>query len=91
MNSFDSLPLTRGRIEWAISQTRSMTQASKMIGCCFTTFKKYALQYDLWKPNQSGRGIPKRRRLKMKIDSPVDFDKERWEEVLKVMNGLGSV
>ena len=83
MNNFDSPPLSRGRIKWAISQTRSMTQASKMIGCCFTTFKKYALQYDLWKPNQSGRGIPKRR--SMKEGTKIDFDLDSWINTTREM------
>ena len=59
-NPFQSKPLSEGRIKWAIKQSRSMTQASKIVGCSYTTFKKYAKLYGLWNPNQEGRGIPKR-------------------------------
>ena len=41
-NPFHSRPLSEGRIRWAIEQSKSMTQASKIIGCSYTTFKKYA-------------------------------------------------
>ena len=81
MSSFDSLPLQRGRIVWAIKQSKSMTQASKIVGCSYDTFKKYAKLYDLWEPNQCGKGIPKRRRIKLK--NPIDFDLESWDKALK--------
>ena len=84
MSSFDSLPISRGRIVWAIQQTKSMTQASKIIGCCYDTFKKYAKLYDLWEPNQCGRGIPKRRKLK--FNTPIDFDLERWDDAMREIN-----
>jgi len=84
MNPFDTLPLSEGRIKWAISQSKSMTQASKIVGCCYTTFKKYAQLYDLWNPNQCGKGIPKRRTLKN--TSNISFDNESWERALKELN-----
>ena len=62
MSSFDSLPLQRGRIVWAIKQSKSMTQASKIVGCSYDTFKKYAKQYDLFEQNknQEGRGMTRK-------------------------------
>ena len=84
MNPFETLPLTEGRIRWAIKQSKSMTQASKIIGCSFTTFKKYAKLYNLWNPNQAGRGIPKKRI--MKNTSEINFDNESWERALKELN-----
>ena len=80
-NPFQSQPLTEGRIKWAVSQSKSMTQASKIIGCSYTTFKKYAKLYGLWNPNQEGRGIPKRKRVR--LNSPIDFDLESWESSLR--------
>ena len=76
-NPFQSKPLSEGRIRWAIQQSRSMTQASKIVGCSYTTFKKYGL----WNPNQEGRGIPKRRTFKIKGD--IDFDLDSWNQALK--------
>ena len=80
-NPFHSRPLSEGRIRWAIEQSKSMTQASKIIGCSYTTFKKYAKLYNLWTPNQPGRGIPKRKRIR--LDSPIEFDLKSWEDALK--------
>ena len=78
---FETQPLHEGRIKWAISQSMRMTQASKIIGCSYTTFKKYAKLFGLWSPNQEGRGIPKRKRIKIK--SEIDFDLESWNNALK--------
>ena len=80
-NPFQSKPLPEGRIRWAIQQSLSMTQASKIVGCSYTTFKKYAKLYGLWNPNQEGRGIPKRKTIKIKGE--IDFDMDRWNQVLK--------
>lgn len=80
-NPFQSKPLSEGRIKWAIKQSRSMTQASKIVGCSYTTFKKYAKLYGLWNPNQEGKGIPKRRTIRLKTE--IDFDLESWNQSLK--------
>jgi len=46
--------LSKDRIQWAINETRSMKQASLLLNVAYNTFKKYAVQYDLWQPNPSG-------------------------------------
>ena len=51
------LNLTPQRIEWAIKSTQSMGQAAQYLNTSFKTFKKYALQYNLWKPAESSKGI----------------------------------
>tara|TARA_R110000744_G_scaffold172642_1_gene291347 strand:+ start:151 stop:495 length:345 start_codon:yes stop_codon:yes gene_type:complete len=83
-NPFHSKPITEGRIRWGINQTKSMTQASKLVGCSYTTFKKYAKLYGLWSPNQEGKGIPKRKTIKIKSD--IDFDLDKWNKSLKDSN-----
>ena len=50
-----------GRIKHAVRNTPSMRQASMLVGCDFKTFRKWAKIYDLWFPNQSGKGISKKR------------------------------
>ncbi len=59
--------LTKGRLLWALGQTRSLTEASKLCEVSYITFRKYAKLYrnddglslfDEYK-NQEGRGIPK--------------------------------
>ena len=82
-NPFQSKPLTEGQIKWAIQQTRSMTQASKVLNVTYTTFKKYSLRYGLFKPNQEGRGIPKRRN--MKVGTKIDFNMDRWIDTKREM------
>jgi 5-methylcytosine-specific restriction endonuclease McrA len=40
-------------------EENSMARASSVLGLHFNTFKKYALEYGCYKPNQSGKGIKK--------------------------------
>jgi|TARA_R110002020_G_scaffold155267_2_gene336136 transposase len=59
--------LTKGRIEWAIKQTKSISQASKLCEVSYNTFRKYAKLYkndegiSLFEEfkNQPGKGINK--------------------------------
>ena len=83
-NPFRSKPIPKGRIIWAIQQSKSLTQASKLVGCSYTTFKKYAKMYDLFyeNKNQEGRGIPKRRKPNKDIFEGVDFDFSEFKELL---------
>ena len=77
--------ITKNRIEWCIKETGgvSMRQAYLISDVSYPTFRKWAKRYGLWKPNQAGRGIPKRKRIR--LDSPIDFDLKSWEDVLKEM------
>ena len=60
-SNFERQPPWYGRIKQAVQTTPSMFQASKVVGCDFKTFRKWAKIYDLWFPNQSGKGISKKR------------------------------
>ena len=59
--------LTKGRIIWALQQTKSITSASKLCEVSYITFRKYARMYknddgvSLFEQhkNQEGKGIPK--------------------------------
>ncbi len=41
-NPFRSKPIPKGKIEWAIQNTKSIRAASKFLGVAYNTFKKYA-------------------------------------------------
>ena len=60
-SNFERPPPWYGRIKSAVQSTPSMFQASKVVGCDFKTFRKWAKIYDLWFPNQAGKGISKKR------------------------------
>ena len=70
-NPFQQKPISKGIIESAILQSKSMTSASSIVGCSYNTFKKYAKMYGLFKPNQSGKGIGKSKMFK-NVDVDVD-------------------
>ena len=76
---FQSKPISEGRIKWAIGQTLSMTQASRLVDCSYNTFKKYCKVYGLWNPNQSGRGIPKPKKPRWSFSDPLMFYKDDAE------------
>jgi len=59
INPFQSKPISKGVIQQAINETPSMKKASEYIGCSYNTFKKYAKMYEVFQPNQSGKGISK--------------------------------
>lgn len=58
------LNFTKEQIEEAINNTKSMAKAAKELGVCYATFKKYADEYNLFSPNQSGKGLIKGKRYK---------------------------
>ena len=60
-SNFERPPPWYSRMKQAVQSTPSMRQASILVGCDFKTFRKWAKIYDLWFPNQSGKGISKKR------------------------------
>ena len=60
-SNFERKPPWKGRMKQAVENTPSMRQASILVGCDFKTFRKWAKLYGLWNPNQSGKGISKKR------------------------------
>ena len=53
MPVYKGLQLSKSRIEWAIHNTQSMTQAARLLGIAYNTFKKYAEQYNLFQPSEN--------------------------------------
>ena len=47
--TYKGYQLSKSRMEWAIHNTESMTQAARLLGIAYNTFKKYAEQYNLFK------------------------------------------
>jgi len=53
------LNISQIQIQEAISKTKSMSAAAAFLKVRYSTFKRYAERYDLWQPNQGGRGTNK--------------------------------
>lgn len=67
------LKFTKEQIQNAISETSengnlSMRKAAAFLGVKFDTFRKYAIIYELWSPNKSGKGLTKRSGTKIELD-----------------------
>lgn len=45
----------------AVKTSSSMAEAASKCGVHYATFRKYAIQYDVWSPNQSGKGMSKKK------------------------------
>lgn len=54
--------LTKEKIEKAIENTTCMSAAASYLNVHFNTFKKWAVEYDLYNPNMAGRGLSKKKR-----------------------------
>lgn len=50
---------TKEELEEAINNSITMSQAADMLGLAFSTFKTYAKKYNLYSPNQGGKGLDK--------------------------------
>jgi hypothetical protein len=78
---FKEKPIPKGKIEWAIKQTKSMSSASRTLGVSYNTFKKYAKRYELFETNQCGKGIKKPKKPWKSFSSNVFFDTNRLLEL----------
>ena len=62
VNPFKGRVIPKGRVEWALSQTLSISSAARLLRVSYNTFKKYAKLYDLFEENknQAGVGVPRK-------------------------------
>ena len=60
-----------------------MTQASNLLRVSYNTFKKYAQRYDLFVPNQCGKGIRKPKLNKIKQSDGMIFWRDDEAEKLR--------
>jgi Zn finger protein HypA/HybF involved in hydrogenase expression len=49
----------------------TMAKAARTLGLHFNTFKKYAIKFDCYEPNQAGKGIKKN--IKKRINNLEDY------------------
>ena len=72
-NPYKGKPVPKFKIEWAIKNARSASEASRLLHISRHTFRKYAEMYDLYTDirNKAGKGIskPKQRSGKYSLDS----------------------
>ena len=62
VNPFKGRVIPKGRVEWALSQTLSISSAARLLRVSYNTFKKYAKLYDMFEENknQAGVGVPRK-------------------------------
>lgn len=59
--SYNKKEISKEQIEEAINNTNSMIKAALYLNISRDKFKRYAEKYGLFKPNQSGKGISKKK------------------------------
>jgi 5-methylcytosine-specific restriction endonuclease McrA len=59
---------TDEQIKEAVKKSRSMAEASRIVGMPFTTFKHRAKRLGLYITNQSGKGMPKKSSIAIPLD-----------------------
>ena len=65
----DDVELNKEYFIKVCNESKTMAEASRVLNLHFNTFKRYALEFDCYKPNQGGKGIvdgPSERRIKTK-------------------------
>ena len=82
-NPYLHKPIPKNKIERAIQENDSMTKAAQSLHVAYITFKKYAKQYDLWKPNPSNAGITRVRKFTWNGKKPLDKEIELQKELIK--------
>jgi len=74
VHPFGKKPLPKGRVEWAISETKSLMAAARLLQVSYNTFKKYAKQYGVWKPLPSSAGVSRARKVTWSGLKPLDVE-----------------
>ena len=82
-NPYLHKPIPKNKIERAIQENDSMNKAAQSLHVAYNTFKKYAKQYDLWKPNPSNAGITRVRKFTWNGKKPLDKEIELQKELIK--------
>lgn len=81
-------PLLKKDVEIAKSKTRSASEAARYLNVSFSTYKKYAIAYNLYETNQRGKGIRKLRKTGPETISNIlagnnpNYDKKRLRDRL---------
>ena len=92
-NPYLHKPIPKNKIERAIKENDSMSKAAQSLHVAYNTFKKYAKQYDLWKPNPSNAGITRVRKFtwngKKPLDKEIKLQKELIKEFIKPQRCCG--
>ena len=65
---------TKEDFERAISETKSMTAAAKVLAMSYDTFKRKAKEYGVFSTNQAGQGLKKGKHFKSREDIFRVFD-----------------
>jgi hypothetical protein len=63
--------ITKEKFIETCNTSLSMAKAASILGLHFNTFKTYALKYECYKPNQSGKGVKKD--IKRRISKLEDY------------------
>lgn len=61
MRQYNNKEFTKEQIEEAVSKTKSMIGAARYLGLSRDKFNKLAKRYNLFEPNQSGKGTSKKK------------------------------
>jgi Zn finger protein HypA/HybF involved in hydrogenase expression len=65
---------------------KTMAKAARALGLHFNTFKKYALEFECYFPNQSGKGIKKN--IKKRIKNLADYSSRASVRKQIIQNNL---
>jgi len=82
-NPFLAQPIPKNKIVRAIEENESMAKAAASLHVSYNTFKKYAKQYEVFKPLESNAGIKRKRVTSWNGKKPLDVQIEFQQELIK--------
>ncbi len=83
INPWMGKPIPKDRIIRAIEESESMHKAAQSLHTSYNTFKKYAKQYDVWKPRPSNAGISRARKVTWSGLKPLDVEIKFQKEMIR--------
>lgn len=81
------LDVNKKKIERVCRESKSMAEAASKLDMHFNTFKRYAVKFKCYKPNQSGKGLTKKKKPKYKLEDIISGKHPQYQ-TYKLKNRL---
>lgn len=72
------MKVTKEQLQDAILESQTMAQAASKLQLAFSTFKRYAEKYELYDPNQGGKGTTKEKKSLQNVFSGKEHMVTWW-------------
>lgn len=81
------MKVTKEQLQDAILESQTMAQAASKLQLAFSTFKRYAEKYELYDPNQGGKGTTKEKKSLQNVFSGKEHMVTWWLKMRLIREG----